>query len=156
MSSEWIASVLQTARDVHPMHGKVTSHHMHHDNHLVVQVTIPPLEDLVLPSSPPQPFCFQLIVPPGFPTSSGVPSVCLPDEVVQVQQVESLLQSQGTGTTTASLVEGSRSSHGLPQLIFPWLDTGTPLEASYGLGVWIYTVRNLFISPDYKPWSVYE
>lgn len=151
MCSDWPANVLKTFEDVHSQHGYIQAHYMQGD-HLTVEVIIPPAEDLTLPSSPPEPFRFKILVPPGFPSSSVVPTVCLTEGEHQVRQVEDLLNRQGTAVSKASLSEGSAISNGLPQLIFPWLNGGTPLDASYGLGVWLYTVRNLLVSSDYKPW----
>jgi hypothetical protein len=144
--SDWTASVLKTV-DVHPLYGQVTGHRMDlQSDQLVVEVCIPPAEDLSLPHAPPQPFCFQLHVPPGFPGPSGVPSVLLSGGRRQVSLLEPLLRRGDTG---ASIVDAASSSSlsGLPQLVFSWLDT-----AKYGLGVWIFAVRNLLVCADYKPW----
>lgn len=140
--SDWTAAVLKTV-DVNPVYGFVTGHRMdpQGSGKLVVDVSIPPAEDLLLPYQPPQPFCFQLHVPPGFPEPSGVPIVSLISRD-QVSLLEPLLVRGG-----ASIVESSGAVGALPRLVFSWLDT-----AKYGLGVWVFAVRSLLVSPDYKLW----
>lgn len=146
--SDWTVNVLKTV-DVHPAYGTVTGHSMDPDSgHLVVDVTIPPAEDLVLAFQPAQPFCFQLLVPPGYPEEGNEPAVCLSGGREQLALLQPLLV-RDAGASIGPARGGRSSPASLPRLVFSWLAGSKHM---YGLGVWVFAVRHLLESPDYKPW----
>ena len=147
--SDWTASALQSlAQDVHPVYGGVSAHSLDSAGRLRLDLRIPPAEDLHLRRDLHLDFRFRLLVPPPSSPSSTSSSTSSPAAVPIVQlsgEDQVALLEPHLARCGASIVPGERGD--LPRLTFSWLDT-----SKYGLGVWVFAVRSLLLSPDYKPW----